>query len=199
MEPEHSTTEDGEEKGEKEEETLENPSRDIKGDLQRIFNNKNFRFTGNFYASQSYPNAPNPGLNAKGFGLVGLPLTESVAKSLITKCQQAPFGKGERTIVDKNVRDTWEIDASKVSLYNHHGDITLNPLQITFQNQAWSKWVNSTVLPAVCEQLGVNIKTSKPRAELYKLLVYEKGSQCVTGHIFIYFGLPCSSFLPHQE
>jgi hypothetical protein len=41
--------------------------------------------------------------------------------------------------------------------------------------------VNSTILPAVCEQLGVNIDASKPRAELYKLLVYEKGSQCVIG------------------
>jgi hypothetical protein len=109
-------------------------------------------------------------------------LVESVAKSLITKCQQAAFGKGERTIVDKNVRDTWEIDASKVSLIACHGDITLNSLQITFKNQAWSKWVNSTVLPAVCEKLGVNIEASKPRAELYKLLVYEKGSQCVFGH-----------------
>ena len=29
---------------------------------------------------------------------------------------QAPFGKGERTVVDKSVRDTWEIDGASVSL-----------------------------------------------------------------------------------
>ena len=29
--------------------------------------------------------------------------------------EQAPFGMADRTIVDKSVRDTWEIDAAKVS------------------------------------------------------------------------------------
>ncbi len=29
-------------------------------------------------------------------------------------CSQAPFGKGEHTLVDKKVRDTWEMDADQV-------------------------------------------------------------------------------------
>lgn len=29
----------------------------------------------------------------------------------------------------------------------------------------------------VCEVLGVNYEASKPQCELYKLLLYEKGSQ----------------------
>ncbi len=38
----------------------------------------------------------------------------SDAEAVKSRCAQAPFGKGERTVVDKTVRDTWEIDASKV-------------------------------------------------------------------------------------
>jgi hypothetical protein len=37
--------------------------------------------------------------------------------------------------------------------------------------------MTSTVVPQVCESLGVNMATAVPRVELYKLLVYETGSQ----------------------
>jgi hypothetical protein len=60
--------------------------------------------------------APNPGLDVEGVGLIGLPLVDSSAKALIAACSQAPFGKGERTLVDKDVRDTWEVDAEKVRI-----------------------------------------------------------------------------------
>ena len=35
------------------------------------------------------------------------------------------------------------------------------------------------VVKEVCEALGVNLGASRPRSELYKLLVYETGSQWV--------------------
>jgi hypothetical protein len=65
--------------------------------------------------------------------------------------------------VDKEVRDTWEMDASKVK----------------FLNTGWEKWIQETIVKEVCAALGVNVEASKPRAELYKLLVYETGSQYV--------------------
>jgi hypothetical protein len=83
---------------------------------------------------------------------------------LVKSCAvQAPFGHGERTVVDKEVRDTWEIEPGKVR----------------FDNAEWSAFMNRDVIKRVCVELGVNTQASVPRCELYKLLLYETGSQYV--------------------
>jgi len=84
------------------------------GDLKRLLEKDTFKLNGSYYHSKSHTSAPNPTMKLEGVGIVGLPLSEDAAKLLISKCKPAPFGKGERTIVDKKVRDTWEMDASKV-------------------------------------------------------------------------------------
>jgi hypothetical protein len=117
-------------------------------------------FSGSFSFSRGYNDAPNPLLSLSSLGTVGLPLSSREAPALRTQCKEAPFGKGERTIVDKAVRDTWEMDAALVK----------------FQNPAWDGFVNK-VLSQTCEALGVNVQASRPRVELYKLLLYETGSQ----------------------
>ena len=73
-------------------------------------------FTGSFAYERTYLDAPIPGLNilANDIGPIGLPLNEREANVVKSGCKQAPFGKGERTVVDKSVRDTWEMDASMV-------------------------------------------------------------------------------------
>lgn len=54
----------------------------------------------------------------------------------------------------------------------------LNPsVQIRFKNAEWSNWINTVVIPAVREGLGVTAKDVV--AQIYKLLVYETGSQYV--------------------
>nr|GAT51563.1 predicted protein [Mycena chlorophos] len=116
-------------------------------------------FKGEFAFGRAFPDAPNPCLTLDDVGLVGLPLSPEGAKAVIGQCVEAPFGKGERTVVDKHVRDTWEMVASKVK----------------FRNPAWNAFVNRLV-GEVCTALAVNVAASQPRAELYKLLVYEKGS-----------------------
>lgn len=73
---------------------------------------------------------------------------------------RAPFGKGERTVVDVEVRDTWELD----------------PGQVAFENPQWDAWLKDEVVPRVCSDLGVTNKTI-PRIEFYKMLLYETGSQ----------------------
>ena len=62
----------------------------------------------------TYDDAPNPVLRLGDLGTVGLPLGVRDAAAIIEKSEQAPFGKGERTLVDKEVRDTWQMDAGKV-------------------------------------------------------------------------------------
>jgi hypothetical protein len=111
---------------------------------------------------RTYNDAPNPLLNLDGTGNVGLPLSYREAKVITEHCVQAPFGQGERTIVDKDVRDTWEMDSQKVR----------------FHNPVWSTFMGK-VVQDVCKTLGVNLQASQPRCELYKLLLYEKGSQSV--------------------
>lgn len=70
---------------------------------------------GTYAFHQTYPDAPNPGLQVADLGVLGLPLNPREAEALKSRCKLAPFGKGERTIIDRNVRDTWEVDASMVS------------------------------------------------------------------------------------
>lgn len=73
-------------------------------------------FTGSHSFHQAYPNAPDPGLCllANDIGTVKLPLSTRDAELVRSGCRQAPFGQGERTIVDTTVRDTWEMDANQV-------------------------------------------------------------------------------------
>lgn len=95
---------------------------------------------------------------------MGLPLSNRDASSIVSVASLAPFGHGERTVVDESVRHTWEIEPAKVS----------------FANERWDAYVNGTVCAEVCKSLGVNFGANEaPRMELYKLLLYEAGSQYV--------------------
>lgn len=110
----------------------------------------------------SYITPPNPAISVSGLGTLGLPLSPTEAVRLRAVCNQAAFGKGERTVVDKEVRDTWELE----------------PEKIQFNNPAWDRWFKKSVLTKVCADLGVPTDPM-PRAELYKMLLYETGSQYV--------------------
>ncbi|KAF4617001.1 hypothetical protein D9613_008504 [Agrocybe pediades] len=140
---------------------------DLRGDLEETLEGEDLKFAGGFHHCALQPTAPNPCLHIAGLGLVGLPLSERDAKTVISVASLAPFGRGERTLVDKEVRDTWEIEPSKIS----------------FANPEWDKYIDQTVCVEVCRALGVTIGNIPPKMELYKLLLYEKGSH----------------FLPHQD
>ena len=90
----------------------------------------------------------DPGLEVEGLGPVALPLEPSVARQLSAQCRVAPYGKGAKTLVNKRVRNTLELDPKKVRL----GD-------------AWDAAIERTTRQ-VAEQL---------EARLYKLLLYERG------------------------
>lgn len=125
----------------------------------------------------------------EGLGLIPLPLTDRDAKAIISRSAQAPYGHREITAVNTKVRDTWQIE----------------PAKITFQNAAWDVFVRDTVVPSVSQTLNGTAFRTPPRCELYKLLLYETGSQFVPCSyplnrnvlpITFFFS---SSFLPHQE
>ncbi len=97
-----------------------------------------------------------PGLEVKGIGSIGIPVAPADAKRIIGRASQAPYGRGEATIVDTEVRRVWQLDSTQFDL----------------RNTAWNDAVAS-VVDAVKRDLGIRGKVT---AELYKLLVYEKGS-----------------------
>jgi 2-oxoglutarate-Fe(II)-dependent oxygenase superfamily protein len=96
------------------------------------------------------------GLDVKGIGPIGVPVTSADAKRIIGKAIQAPYGRGEATIVDTDVRRVWQLE----------------PTQFALRNTAWSEAL-AGVVDTVRRDFGIR---SKVAAELYKLLVYEKGS-----------------------
>jgi hypothetical protein len=98
-----------------------------------------------------------PGLEVTGLGPVGLPLTARQADELKQLCEQAPYGKGEETLVDTSVRRVWR----------------LKPEQFSLTNPDWQKSLRQTVRQ-IQEELGLG--KQKLEAHLYELLLYEKGS-----------------------
>lgn len=97
-----------------------------------------------------------PGLEVTGAGTIGCPVSTADAKQLIARATQAPYGRGAETIVDTGVRRVWQLE----------------PSQFALRNDDWSAHV-AAIVEAVRKEFGIREKVS---AELYKLLVYEKGS-----------------------
>ncbi len=116
---------------------------------------------GSYAYSSLLPFAPHACLNIEGLGSVGLPLSETDAKRVIACASQAPYGQGNQTIINKKVRDTWEIE----------------PGRVKFENPNWLTYIRDLAVRTVCAGLGLKSHDTPPRCELYKLLVYETGSR----------------------
>lgn len=111
------------------------------------------------FAAQGSIGEANPGLVIEDVGSIGVPISEHDAKRLISASRQAPFGKGRETFVDTTVRQTWEIDAARIS----------------FQHPKWPSHLQEAIDLAT-QQLGIAKSSQQIRAELYKLLIYEEGA-----------------------
>lgn len=96
-------------------------------------------------------------LEVSGVGPVRLPVSTPLAKKLIAVARSAMFGRGEQTLTDTNIRDTWE----------------LTPDQVTLAGPDWAALMNDA-LEHFRDELGLP-QTSRLRAELHSMLVYGKG------------------------
>ncbi len=105
-------------------------------------------------------NFRDPGLIVDDKGPISLPLTRSDAHRIIAASHQAPFGRYAETIVDTSVRQTWEINSDQFRFHDHG---------------AWQQLL-SMLLPAVCDMLGISEELPNISAQLYKVLLYEKGA-----------------------
>ena len=97
-----------------------------------------------------------PRLEVAGVGPIALPLLSVQAQQLLAVAEPAPYGRGEATLIDADVRRTWQIDPARVQIGGRHWEQTLADL-----------------VTRATAGLGV---TGPVVADLYKLLVYDPGS-----------------------
>lgn len=109
------------------------------------------------YATGGVCSMPLPSLSVRGMSdhILGLPLGIAQAKDIIEIATQAPFGRGEETVVDVSVRCTWQLE----------------PDRFVIGNPNWSNQLD-TLVTHIQEDLGCGSGIS---VELYKLLLYEPG------------------------
>lgn len=131
----------------------------LKAKLIRIFDSVDENSRGSFAASNKLAIAPNPGLFVHGVGPIGMPLSESDAGAIAQASHQAPFGKGEQTVVDTSFRKTWELNAS----------------QLQFRKPEWLPFIDG-LKTEIAEKLGVAGGPNAMKLELYKMLLYEQGA-----------------------
>jgi len=92
-------------------------------------------------------------LAVEGFGQVRLPVTPAKARKLLELGQPALFGRGEQTLTDSGVRDTWEIPKRLV-------------------RAEWNQAALQDILATVKEELSLP-DAAELVSELHSLLVYE--------------------------
>ena len=97
-----------------------------------------------------------PGLAVQGVGPIALPLLPVQAEQLIAVAERAPYGRGSETLTDVGVRRTWQIA----------------PQHVKITGRRWPSTLQS-IVTRVAEGLGI---AGPIDADLYKLLIYDKGS-----------------------
>jgi 2OG-Fe(II) oxygenase superfamily len=92
-------------------------------------------------------------LDVEGFGRVRFPVTPAKARKLLGLGEPARFGRGEQTLTDPDVRDTWEIPKHLI-------------------RAQWNDATLKDILATVKEELGLP-NAAELTADLHALLVYE--------------------------
>lgn len=113
--------------------------------------------TGGRFATRATRSAKDLHLEVEGIGRVSLPVTPATARKLCRVAQPARHGYKEETRLDRNVRDTWEIPAERLSIDERRWAQTLAPQ-----------------LERIRRKLGLP-RGCRLRAQLHNLLIYERG------------------------
>lgn len=108
------------------------------------------------YFVQGFKTTPIPRMEVNGVGSISFPVPKEQVQKMIHRAQQAPYGRGQETLVDMSVRKVWQ----------------LSPNDVKISGSAWEEcfeWILSKVKEGLgCQDVLVT-------AELYKLLIYEEG------------------------
>lgn len=121
--------------------------------LEEVLNSIERR--GDYFAEGRLEEAP-PYMSVESIGTIAFPILRPQVRSLINAAERAPYGRGPETILDRSVRDCWQIGADRIRFYGPRWDRVL-----------------ASILGYVEEELG--FPPDGISAQLYKLLVYETG------------------------
>ncbi|CCV08428.1 conserved hypothetical protein [Mesorhizobium metallidurans STM 2683] len=97
-----------------------------------------------------------PAIDVEGVGRIAFPLPAAQAEQLVAMAEAAPHGRGEETVLDRDVRRTWQIDSGRTRISGRHWETTLAEL-----------------VKDAASGLGVEEPVA---TDFYKLLVYDAGS-----------------------
>ncbi len=109
------------------------------------------------FAAQRAATADDLHVEVKGLGRLRFPISHAQAQRLCGIARPARHGRGEETLLDRRVRDAWEIPRSRVKVDERRWDRTLRPM-----------------LRALGADLGLP-GGWRLEAELHSLLVYGPG------------------------
>ncbi len=99
---------------------------------------------------------PMPRVEVDGAGTLSFPVPDAQIAAIVRRAERAPYGRGEETIVDTSVRNVWQIAPGKVKI----------------GGKSWAANFE-TILSKV--KAGLGCDDAIVSAELYKLLVYDRG------------------------
>ena len=100
--------------------------------------------------------APMPRIEAGTAGVFSFPIPPAQARMLVANADRAPYGRGQETIVDPSVRNCWQIAPDKIRMAGRTWADTFSDI------------LHRTTVGLGCPEGAVT-------AELYKLLIYERG------------------------
>jgi hypothetical protein len=110
---------------------------------------------GDFYVHGAVE-TPMPKVVVKGGKTLSFPLPKARITELVRLADRAPYGRGKDTIVDTAVRNVWQLAAKDVRV----------------SGESWDASFGSILAEAIA---GLGCGSAGVSAELYKLLVYDKG------------------------
>ncbi|WP_428666649.1 2OG-Fe(II) oxygenase [Reyranella sp.] len=97
-----------------------------------------------------------PAIDVEGVGRIAFPVPPAQAEQLIGIAEAAPRGRGTETVVDRDVRRTWQVATRSLHIGGRHWDKAL-----------------AEIVAEAARGLGV---IEPVTADFYKLLIYDAGS-----------------------
>lgn len=110
---------------------------------------------GDYFVEGRLESLP-PRMRVASVGKIAFPILEAQVAALIAAAEQAPYGRGPDTVLDRSVRDCWQIEAGNVDLSGPPWEASLASIL--------DRLANGLGLP----RGGISVR-------LYKLLIYEPG------------------------
>ena len=117
---------------------------------------RDLRSEGSFSTRRTAP-VDDLVIEVKGVGEVRFPVTVAQGKELRLIARPARYGQGDQTILDRRVRDTWEVRRSRVRI----------------DQRRWNRTLHA-MLDSLRDDLGLP-PASTLKAQLHSMLVYEPG------------------------